>query len=1554
MRRKGRGLSRLVALISTVALVLGSVQPAFPATPSADAEARMAEKAALVQAKRDRVVTQAEREAAAAIVKKQIEEVARATDATPSEVLKLSNIPGPGGEPDYFGMTPNWAYTPEIRKFVDGLPGLGAENANNLGQYLAVAYPDTVTYPGADYYEIELREYDEQLHSDLPTTRLRGYVQVNKGTDGSGRNTIEPDPIHYLGPTIFATKDRPVRVKFTNKLPIDEGGDLFIPVDTTYMGAGYGPLGMMEGDPMYTENRASVHLHGGKTVWISDGTPHQWITPAGENTPYPEGVSVEHVPDMPDPGDGSMTFFYSNQQSARMLWYHDHAYGITRLNVYAGMASGYFLTDDTEQKLIDDGLLPVEQIPLIVQDKTFVDAETITTSDPTWNWGITPGTAHTGDLWFPHVYMPAQNPALADGVNPMGRWHYAPWFFPPPPAERITHPPVPNTTYYDPINAPWEYELKPGTEDVSSGMEAFNDTPLVNGTAYPVLEVDPKAYRFRILNAASDRFFNLQLYVADPSVITCDGRRDTEVKMVDAKLTAGWPADWPVDGREGGVPDPATAGPEWIQVATESGFLPQPAVFPNQPITWVADPTLFNVGNVDKHAMLLAPAERSDVVLDFSKYAGKTLILYNDAPSAFPAGDPRYDYYTGAPDMTDTGGTAGTQAGFGPNTRTVMQIKVAPRAAAPAFDLAALQEAFVSTDTKEGVFESSQNKIIIPDSRYDTTYNDTFPADQYVRIFQMGDDGFHTFTNLDGAEQTFPLEAKAIQDEQGETFDSYGRMQGNIGLELPTGIAGLPNFILYGFMDVPTEVLSAVQPDMVPLTPVMGDGTQIWKITHNGVDTHPMHFHLYDVQLINRVGWDGFLRFPDDNELGWKDTVRVNPLEDTIVALRPVAPKAPFNVPDSVRPLDPTMELGSMMGLSQIDPATGQKYDTPLVNKMYNFHWEYVWHCHILSHEEMDMMRPQEIAVDSILASAPVLAAGTAPPGVSRLEWVDATPGEAAETWGDLSNEIGFKVERASVDASGAAGPYSQIATALANQTVFDDPDIAVGDTWSYRVTAYNEAGDSASNEATVGPIVDDTAPVTTSNLDGEWHKGPFSVELEATDVLSGVSATYYKLDGGPTQTYSGPFDLVSEGTHSVEFWSEDALSLVESAQTGTVKIDSTPPVTTDDHEGSYTGSALITLTPTDLLSGPASTRWSLDGGPLKTGTVVNTPTQGPHTLEYRSTDVAGNVEATRTANFAVLPPNATYVQLEGPDRIATALDISRTLFPLNSVDTVVIASSASWPDALVGTSLAGAHRSPILLTGPGALHADLPAEIARLGASKAVILGGTGALGAGVEASLKSKLGAGNVTRIGGTTRYDTARLVAMETERILGCNYDGTAFVTTGRDFPDALGAGPLASAKGWPIYLVPATGLDARTASAMAHIGVSKALILGGTDAVAASVGADIVSDVGATVTRLSGPTRYETAVAVAKYGVMHADLGWNRVALATGQDFPDGLSAGAGQGFTGSVLLLTPSANLHAAPAAALKSNKDDIAELRFIGGSRAVTPLVRSRTAALLN
>ena len=322
-----------------------------------------------------------------------------------------------------------------------------------------------------------------------------------------------------------------------------------------------------------------------------------------------------------------MTFFYTNQQSARLMFYHDHAWGITRLNVYAGEAAAYLITDATEAgagRQLGSSRRG-DTIPLVIQDKTFVpsDGPACRMQDETWDtarWG------GEGSLWVPHVYSPAQNPGDASGVNQFGRWAYGPWFWPP--TNDIDYGPIANP-YYDPACDPdlaWcEPPLMPGVPYLSMGMEAFNDTPVVNGTAYPTVTVDPKAYRFRILNAANDRFFNLSLYKAvDANGDLCDaatrsGAESTGVACTEVALNPAEVAAALADPTVFPTPLAGTEGPDWIQIGTEGGFLPAPVVIPAQPITWVNDPTVFNAGNVDQHSLLLGPAERADVIVDFSQ-----------------------------------------------------------------------------------------------------------------------------------------------------------------------------------------------------------------------------------------------------------------------------------------------------------------------------------------------------------------------------------------------------------------------------------------------------------------------------------------------------------------------------------------------------------------------------------------------------------------------------------------------------------------------------------------------------------------------------------------------------------------------------------------------------------------------------------------------------------------------------------------------------------------------------------------------------------------------
>jgi FtsP/CotA-like multicopper oxidase with cupredoxin domain len=971
-----------------------------------------------------------------------------------------------------------------IAKFVDSLPGLNSPN--NLGQMIPIAVPDTITYPGSDYYEIAVREYSEQMHSQLPPTRLRGYVQLNNGTDSGGYNTVAPAPIHYLGPLIIAQKDRSVRIKFTNQLPTGAGGNLFLPVDTSIMGAGEGPLDASGNpcDPVtstcanYTQNRATLHLHGGNTPWISDGTPHQWVTPEGEVTPYLKGVSQQNVPDMffdpithnpvpagtpgatTDPGPGSETFYYTNQQSARLMFYHDHAYGITRLNVYAGMAAGYLLTDTVEQALVSSGVIPSTQIPLIIQDKTFVDSTQIAAEDPTWNWGTTAPTPHTGDLWYPHVYMTNQNPSDEGGANAMGRWDYGSWFWPPVTAlAGLKNPPVTGDgTNGCPAGIPC-----PATPNPSLVPEAFMDTPVVNGTAYPYLTVERKAYRFRILNASNDRFLNLQLYYADPA-------NPTEVKMVPAVLQKGFPATWPNDNRVGGVPTPRRAGPSMIQIGTEGGFLPSPVVLSNQPIDYDYNRRDIVVLNVSSHTLFLGPAERADVIIDFSKVpTGSKIILYNDSPAPVPGFDPRLDYYTGNPDLTTTGGTPATLPGYGPNTRTIMQFRVSgPKS--PSFDLAALEAALPSA------FAASQPSPIVPQTTYPAPF--TAATDTYSRIA----DTSLIFTPVgSGTPTTMPMLPKAIH----ELFElDYGRMNSILGTELPLTNFNTQTTIPLKYIDPPTETIDNGE-------------TQIWKITHNGVDTHAIHFHLFNVQVINRVGWDGAVRPPDANELGWKETVRMNPLEDAIVALQPIVPRLPFSVPDSVRLLDVTMPEGSTGQFSNIDPFTNNP--TVVNNDLTNFGWEYVWHCHLLGHEENDMMRPVTMTNVTNYVT-PVAAPYGLTATVVGTQQVDFA-------WTDNSNnETGFRIERVI-----GAGAFATVGTVGANVTGYSDTTVQIGVTYSYRVFAFNIVGDSLpSNTATVTTSPLPAAPtnltfvtstpqsVTVSWTDNSFSEQGFQVQRSA------------------------------------------------------------------------------------------------------------------------------------------------------------------------------------------------------------------------------------------------------------------------------------------------------------------------------------------------------------------------------------------------------------------------------------------------------------------------
>ncbi len=450
------------------------------------------------------------------------------------------------------------------------------------------------------------------------------------------------------------------------------------------------------------------------------------------------------------------------------------------------------------------------------------------------------------------------------------------------------------------------------------------------------------------------------------------------------------------------------------------------------------------------------PAERADVIVDFSAFAGQTLILYNDAPAPFPAFDPRYDYYTGDPDFTGTGGAPTTLAGFGPNTRTIMQIVVAGTPAPP-YDPTQLNLQLPQA------FKATQPAPIVPEAAFSSTYGQTFP-NTYLKL----QDYQATFTPI-GA--TAPLTVTLLDKTIQELFElDYGRMNATLGTELPLTNFTTQTTIPLGYIDPPTEFLTDSLGVSSQPVGTLGDGTQIWKITHNGVDTHAIHFHLFNVQLLNRIGWDGTNRPPDANEIGWKETVRMNPLELEFVALRPMSQNLPWAIPDSIRPLDVTMPAEMFDPMMFLLTGTGTNADQ--INHMTNFGWEYVWHCHLLGHEENDMMRPMVLMVPP---PAPSNFVGTAGAGTVAFTFTDNAASETRFEW-QKADDAAFltNMVQAVLPANDLPAPFGVGGTVGFNDTL--------GSVISfYRVRAVSGNGVSAWVTAQVGAAP--TAGISTTSL---------------------------------------------------------------------------------------------------------------------------------------------------------------------------------------------------------------------------------------------------------------------------------------------------------------------------------------------------------------------------------------------------------------------------------------------------------------------------------------
>ena len=306
-----------------------------------------------------------------------------------------------------------------------------------------------------------------------------------------------------------------------------------------------------------------------------------------------------------------------------------------------------------------------------------------------------------------------------------------------------------------------------------------------------------------------------------------------------------------------------------------------------------------------------------------------------------------------------------------------------------------------------------------------------------------------------------------------------------------------------------------------------------------------------------------------------------------------------------------------------------------------------------------------------------------------------------------------------------------------------------------------------------------------------------------------------------------------------------------------------------------------------------------------------------------------------------IVPGTVAIERFAGADRYATAALVSqRTFAP--GVPVVYVATGATYPDALTGGAGAADNDAPVLLVSPGAVPAATRAEIQRLAPQRIVVLGGTSAVSESVRRQLAT-LAPGGASRLAGADRYATAAAISR-------ANFDRgvpVAYVATGVDYPDALGAVPAAGIEGGPILLVRPTALPGATKTELGRLRPQRIVVLGGTAAISAAVATQLDAYTTGPVRRRAGADRYETAVAVSRASFASA----NRVFIATGANFPDGLAGGPAGALTRAPLLLVRSDSLPSSVRSELL--RLDPSRVTILGGPNAVNESVRAAITQLL-
>ncbi|MFN3707868.1 cell wall-binding repeat-containing protein [Microcella sp.] len=349
----------------------------------------------------------------------------------------------------------------------------------------------------------------------------------------------------------------------------------------------------------------------------------------------------------------------------------------------------------------------------------------------------------------------------------------------------------------------------------------------------------------------------------------------------------------------------------------------------------------------------------------------------------------------------------------------------------------------------------------------------------------------------------------------------------------------------------------------------------------------------------------------------------------------------------------------------------------------------------------------------------------------------------------------------------------------------------------------------------------------------------------------------------------------------------------------------STPLVTTPSTTGSFTGSTMRGT----LRHGGLRHRIEVtfNGSVTRTGSVasdgsweVPVPTlpNGVTSYSVRARWGERSISAARTGSWW----NVSAARLAGPDRFATAVEISRAAFP-SGAPVVVVANGLSFPDALSAGPAAVQLGGPVLLVGPTSIPSVVRAELNRLRPQRIIVVGGTGVVSGAVASELRSFASSRSVTRLGGADRYATSRAIAE-----FAFPRASEAYIATGSGFADALSAGAAGANRDAPVVLVPgaASSVDSATRSLLTRMRVKQIYVTGGTGVVSSGVVTSLRTV--APVTRLAGPDRFATSLAINQQAVRGTAID----ALITyGLNFPDALAGSVLAGVRGAPMYIAPS-------------------------------------------